>query len=88
MENISPLKRQVYSQKVIPLAFDESLSYLEQIGGIKYKINEIIEFIDDVLEEKINDYINSKFNDMMINSMYDAQTETLILYLDSNGGGN
>ena len=82
---LKPVKRN-YSQKVIPLAFDESMSYLEDICHLKYKVNEIIGFIDDVLEEKINDYINTKFNEMMINSMYDAQTETLILYLDNSGG--
>lgn len=84
---LRPVKRN-YSQKVIPLAFDESLSYLEDIAHLKFKVNEIIGFIDDVLEQKINDYINIKFNDMMINSMYDAQTETLILYLDTRGGEN
>lgn len=83
--DLKPVKRG-YSQKVIPLAFDESMSYLEDICHLKYKVNEIIDFIDDVLEKEINDYINTKFNDMMINSMYDAQTETLILYLDNRGG--
>jgi hypothetical protein len=46
------------------------------------KTNEIIKFINTILEEKISEYINSKFNQMMINSMYEPETETLILYLD------
>lgn len=83
--DLKPVKR-CYSQKVIPLAFDESMSYLEDICHLKYKVNEIIEFIDDVLEQKISEYINIKFNDIMINSMYEASTETLILYLDNRGG--
>ena len=82
--DLKPVKR-CYSQKVIPLAFDESMSYLEDICHLKYKVNEIIEFIDDVLEQKISEYINIKFNDIMINSMYEASTETLILYLDNKG---
>lgn len=85
--DLKPVQRH-YHQKVIPLAFDESMSYLEDISHLKFKINEIIEFIDDVLEEKINDYINEKFNDIMLNSMYDANTETLILYLDNSGRGD
>lgn len=52
--------------------------YLQKLGG---KTNEIIRFINSVLEQKLNEYIEEKFNDMMIDSMYEAETETLILYL-------
>lgn len=51
---------------------------LQKLGG---KTNEIIRFINSVLEKEINEYINEKFNDMMIDSMYEAETETLVLYL-------
>lgn len=71
-----------YSQKVIPLAFDESMSYLEDIACLKAKINEVITFVNDVIEDKIVDYIDERFNDIMLNSMYDSETETLILYVD------
>lgn len=83
--DLKPVKR-CYTQKVIPLAFDESMSYLEDICHLKYKVNEIIEFIDDVLDQKISQYINIKFNDILINSLYEPSTETLILYLDNRGG--
>ena len=46
------------------------------------KTEEIINFINTVLEQKINDYIINMFNDMMLNSMYDEETETLILFLE------
>ena len=72
-----------YSYKVIPLAFDESLSYLEDIASLRHKLNEVIEFVNDVIEDKITDYIDERFNDLMLNAMYDAQTETLVLYLDN-----
>lgn len=52
--------------------------YLQKLGG---KTNEIIRFINSVLEQKLNEYIEEKFNDMMLDSMYEAETETLILYL-------
>lgn len=71
-----------YSYKVIPLAFDESLSYLEDIASLRHKLNEVITFVNDVIEDKITDYIDERFNDIMLNSMYDAETETLILYVD------
>lgn len=71
-----------YSYKVIPLAFDESLSYLEDIASLRHKLNEIITFVNDVIEDKLTEYIDERFNDIMLNSMYDAETETLILYVD------
>ena len=48
------------------------------------KTNEIICFINNILEEKLNEYIEKKFNDIMLSSMYDQETETLILYLQKN----
>lgn len=66
----------------LPSSYMISLSYEEQLLCIGKKTDEIIDFINTILEQKISDYINAKFNDMMINSMYEADTETLILYLD------
>lgn len=45
------------------------------------KINEVICFVDNVLEDKLVEYINNRFNDIMLNSMYEADTETLVLYI-------
>lgn len=70
-----------YSQKVIPLAFDESLSYYEQICRINKKINELIKVFNEDLTQELQQYIDERFNDIMLNTMYDAENETLILYL-------
>lgn len=83
MSNLKKAKN-YYSYKVIPLAFDESLSYLEDIASLRQKLNEVIEFVNDVIDDKIVDYINQRFNDMMINAMYEEETETLVLYLSEN----
>ena len=48
------------------------------------KTNEIIYFLNNIVEEKLNEYIEKKFNDIMLSSMYDEETETLILYLQKN----
>lgn len=80
MSNLKKAKN-YYSYKVIPLAFDESLSYLEDIASLRQKLNEVIEFVNDVIDDKIVDYIDKRFNDMMINAMYEEETETLVLYL-------
>lgn len=45
------------------------------------KINEVIGFINNTLEDKLVDYIDNRFNDIMLNTMYDAETETLVLFL-------
>lgn len=71
----------------LPSSYLLSLSYEEQLLKIGEKTDEIITFINDILQQKINDYINKMFNDMIINTMYEPETETLVLYLD-NGGGN
>lgn len=75
-----------YTQKVIPLAFDESLSYYEQICRINKKVNELISIFNEQLTEELQKYIDERFNDIMLDTMYDAETETLILYLNHNGG--
>lgn len=77
-----------YTQKVIPLAFDESLSYYEQICRINKKVNELISIFNGQLSEELQKYIDERFNDIMLDTMYDAETETLILYLSHSNGGN
>jgi hypothetical protein len=60
--------------------FDSNTEWqiLQKLGE---KINEIVGFINDTLDAEINEYIDRRFNDLMINAMYEAETETLILYL-------
>lgn len=59
----------------------DSITEWEILQKLGEKTNEIICFINSVLEQKLNEYIVEKFNDMMLDSMYEAETETLILYL-------
>lgn len=70
-----------YTTKVIPLAFDESMSYYEQICKLTSKMNELISFANNELTEQLKQYIENEFNNMMLDTMYDAETETLTLYL-------
>ena len=70
----------------LPSSYLVSLSYEEQNLIMGQKIDEIIGFINDVLDKQINDYITERFNDIMINAMYDEATETLTLYIDTQGG--
>lgn len=40
-------KLRFWSQKVLPLIYDDSLSYYEDVNKMRYKINEIIDYLDD-----------------------------------------
>ena len=66
----------------LPSSYKVALSYEEQLMCIGEKTEEIIKFINDILEDKITDYINEQFNNIMIDTMYDSETETLILFLN------
>lgn len=81
IENIN----KCYTQKVIPLAFDESLSYYENICMLVAKMNEIINFANNELSDKLKAYIDLRFNDIMLDTMYEEETETLIMYINKGG---
>lgn len=70
----------------LPSSYLASLTYEEQLLWLSKKTDEIIGFINDILEQKISEYINEKFNDIMLDSMYEAETETLVLYLTHEEG--
>lgn len=66
------------SQKVLPLSYDDSLSYYEVLCKLTSKMNEVIETLNDELETMIKEQIDKLF----INAVYDASTETLVLSLE------
>ena len=70
----------------LPSSYLVSLTYEEQLLWLSKKTDEIIAFINDILEQKISEYIEEKFNDIMLDSMYEAETETLVLYLTHEEG--
>lgn len=70
----------------LPSSYLASLTYEEQLLWLSKKTDEIIAFINDILEQKISEYINEKFNDIMLDSMYESETETLVLYLTQEEG--
>lgn len=75
------LHKKPLSLGALPSSYLASLTYEEQLLWLSKKTDEIIAFINDILEQKISEYINEKFNDIMLDSMYEAETETLVLYL-------
>lgn len=71
----------------LPSSYLASLTYEEQLLWLSKKTDEIIAFINNILEQKISEYIEEKFNDIMLDSMYEAETETLVLYLTHESEG-
>lgn len=74
---ISPKVKPIHfwSQKVLPLVYDNSLSYYEVVDKLVEKINEIILFINNKIEDEISSVINKYFVDIT----YNESTETINL---------
>lgn len=64
----------------VDATFDD-ITYLQVLSKLSNKTNEVIRFVNNVLEEKLVEYIDKRFNDIMLDSMYESETETLVLYL-------
>ncbi len=68
-----------FVQRVLPLVYDDSMSYYEALAKLKAKVNEIIDFCNDLLENAIIAYIDRRFNELMIGAMYNEENETIVL---------
>lgn len=80
--DIRPIRIGVLTEFPFIDATFDSVTEWQVLQKLGEKTNEIIHFVNSVLEKELNEYIEQKFNDMMLDSMYDAETETLILYLN------
>lgn len=76
-KNIKPIK--YWCNKVLPLVYDDSLSYYELLSKLTYKMNEIIEAVNSNFEELIKDYVDKYFNTIMFNAIYDEDSETITI---------
>lgn len=68
--------------KILPLTYDDSLSYYEQVCKLTTKMNEIINVINTNVNEVLKEYIDSQFNNLIINAIYDESKETITLKKD------
>lgn len=58
----SPRKVPPYwTQKILPLVYDDSLSYYEVLGKLIHKINEVIGYVTDNIEELVGETVQSYF---------------------------
>ena len=72
---ISPKVRPLFfwSQKVLPLVYDDSLSYYEVLSKVVAKLNEIIMFVQTTVLDDIKGLISQYFVDLT----YNESTETI-----------
>lgn len=64
---------------ILPLVFDDSISYYEFIAKLTYTVNQLISLINTDIDENIKNYINETFDKIMMSAIYDESTETIIL---------
>lgn len=71
----------MFCQTVLPIVYDDSLSYQELLYKMIRYINGMREDINHI-SDNVEQYVRDHLDDIFINAMYDAETETLILVLD------
>lgn len=75
-------------QNILPLVYDDSLSYLEYLGKLTCKMNEIIDNINDEFKTVILQELNKVFNEIMIDAIYEEDEETIYLKRETIVGGD
>ena len=66
------------TQSILPLVFDDSMSYYEAVSRLVSTVNQLITLINGGVDENLKEYIDERFDNLMINAIYDAKTETII----------
>ena len=66
------------TQSILPLVFDDSISYYEAVSRLIFTVNQLIALINGSVDENLKDYIDSRFDNLMINAIYDEKTEAII----------
>ena len=68
----------IWCHKILPLVYDDSLSYYEVLCKLKAKVNEIITEINGGITPALIERINQIYADIS----YDSETKTLIFRLE------
>lgn len=79
---LKPVGKICGSIGALPTSYLISLSYEEQLLYLCNKMDEIINFVNNNITEQIREYIDQRFNDILLDTIYDSETETLIMYIN------
>lgn len=80
--NLKPIGKMCGSIGALPTSYLISLSYEEQLIYLCNKMDEIINFVNNNISQQIKEYIDQRFDDILLDTMYDGETETLIMYIN------
>ena len=58
----------------LPTSYLASLSYEQQLIYLCRKMDEVINFINNKIDDQIEEYIDERFNEILLDTMYDPQT--------------
>lgn len=72
-----PKPMRFWTQKVLPLVYDDSLSYYEVVSKIASKLNEVIEYVTNEINETITEIVGQYF----ANVTYNSETRSIRLYI-------
>ena len=86
-KNLKPIHLGVIQEFLFIDATFDDITYIQILSKLRNKTNEVIRFINKVLEDKLVEYIDKRFNDILLDSMYEAETETLVLFLTHESEG-
>jgi hypothetical protein len=75
--------KMAFCQKVLPLVYDESLSYYEVLCKLTDKMNEVIDFMSDNISEVGYKLVNEFLKKMFANALYTKETENLTLSFET-----
>ena len=74
-------KLRYWCHRILPLVYDDSLSYYEVLTKMTSKLNEVINWINDGFKE----FIETQLAQIFVDTTYDPTTETLDFSIDSEG---
>lgn len=78
MKSIKPI-RGYWSHKILPLVYDDSLSYYEILCKVVDKVNELIEALTEGLT---NEFVKKILENALLNVVYDEEDECISFTLD------
>lgn len=70
-----------WMQKVLPLVYDESLSYYEVVDKLVHKINEIGCYTNKLIKNDLAFWIRKQLNEIFKNSYYVSNSEKIVFVL-------
>lgn len=68
-----------HCQKILPLVYDDELSYYEYLCKLTDTMNKIIDIINDEFKSLVSQKIDEFFNDIMVDAIYKEDEETIYL---------